>query len=245
MERAAVVAAAVALTAAAARLRAGASRSSSARTISSSSRSSSSASAASSSAGGFWAVTDLRFTSWAPARSDRPTPARPSFDPIGALATAAGRLGLDFAAGYDGDGREFGAFDPSSPRGIRNNNPGNIERGEPWRGLAAEQTDPRFAVFSSPVWGLRAMAVTLATYRERHGLRTIGRMIGRWAPSHENDTGAYARTVATACGISADAELIPSRHGPLMMASMIGVENGRQPYPLELIARGAREGGFA
>jgi len=40
---------------------------------------------------------------------------------------------------------------PAIPRGIRNHNPGNIEKGDPWQGLAADQSgDPRFAVFAAP-----------------------------------------------------------------------------------------------
>ena len=43
------------------------------------------------------------------------------------------------------------------PRGIRNNNPLNIERSKSkWQGLAEHQRDPRFAQFKSMTWGIRA-----------------------------------------------------------------------------------------
>lgn len=45
------------------------------------------------------------------------------------------------------------------PRGIRNNNPGNIRRSsDPWQGLAKEQIDREFFKFKSSVYGIRALA---------------------------------------------------------------------------------------
>lgn len=32
-----------------------------------------------------------------------------------------------------------------TPRGIRNNNPGNLDKGSPWQGLVANPDEPRFA----------------------------------------------------------------------------------------------------
>ena len=57
-----------------------------------------------------------------------------------------------------------------TPRGIRNNNPGNIECGSPWQGLRPqnERTDNRFAQFADQVFGIRALACVLITY---HGGR--------------------------------------------------------------------------
>ena len=49
--------------------------------------------------------------------------------------------------------------DAELPRGIRNHNPGNIDKGADWEGLADDQSsDSRFCVFKDPVWGIRAMA---------------------------------------------------------------------------------------
>lgn len=86
------------------------------------------------------------------------------------------------------------------PRGVRNFNPGNIELGDPWQGLADKQTDGRFAQFRSPAWGIRALARTLITYQDKHGIRTVTGAINRWAPPVENDTGAYVRAVQQAVG---------------------------------------------
>ena len=54
------------------------------------------------------------------------------------------------------------------PRGIRNKNPGNIKLGTKWDGLADEQSDPVFCVFSEAVWGIRALMRILLTYRFTH-----------------------------------------------------------------------------
>ena len=35
------------------------------------------------------------------------------------------------------------------PRGIRNNNPGNIRHSDQWKGLTPEQPDPDFCTFST------------------------------------------------------------------------------------------------
>ena len=88
------------------------------------------------------------------------------------------------------------------PRGVRNNNPGNIELGDPWQGLGPvnERTDPRFAQFVSPAYGIRALARTLITYQDKHNIRTVTGAINRWAPPVENDTGAYVRAVQKAVG---------------------------------------------
>ncbi|MDG9783688.1 structural protein [Metapseudomonas otitidis] len=87
---------------------------------------------------------------------------------------------------------------PETPRGIRNFNPGNIERTSTrWQGMALDQSsDPRFIVFAHPVWGIRAIARTLITYQDTHGLRSVQQIIQRWAPATENNTAAYVAAVS-------------------------------------------------
>lgn len=86
--------------------------------------------------------------------------------------------------------------DQQPTRGVRNNNPGNIRRSrDPWQGLSGAQTDTAFFVFTSPAYGIRALAKTLITYQDKHGLRTIEDIIARWAPSNENNTAAYIGAV--------------------------------------------------
>lgn len=125
------------------------------------------------------------------------------------------------------------------PRGIRNNNPGNIDRkaGTVWKGMADDQsTDSRFAVFTAPEWGIRAMARVLRTYMGR-GQNTIAKIIATWAPPTENDTRSYVAAVSRAVGHPADA-LVTDAQLPGIIAAIIQHENGQQPYPPDLIARG-------
>ena len=94
----------------------------------------------------------------------------------------------------------------SLPRGIRNNNPGNLEWGDPWQGLKprSQATDKRFAEFTTPAYGIRALARTLITYYDKRKARdgskidTVREIIERWAPAFENNVNAYANQVGKA-----------------------------------------------
>ncbi|MDD3181302.1 MAG: structural protein P5 [Alphaproteobacteria bacterium] len=119
------------------------------------------------------------------------------------------------------------------PRGIRNNNPGNLRlTKDPWQGLAETQTDTEFFVFQSPIYGIRALARTLIKYQDKHGLRTIRQIIGRWAPSVENDTVAYAKAVSDETGFAPDVALDMHKYEQLkaLVTAIIQHENGQQPY---------------
>lgn len=85
-------------------------------------------------------------------------------------------------------------------RGIRNHNPGNIRHGNKWQGLAENQTDPAFCVFTSNVYGCRALLKILNTYVNKYNCSTVKDIISRWAPSTENNTSAYILYVANALG---------------------------------------------
>lgn len=119
------------------------------------------------------------------------------------------------------------------PRGIRNHNPGNIEWGDPWQGLLpiVERSDPRFAQFTLPTFGIRALARVLIAYQDKHGIRTIEAAINRWAPPVENDTGAYAAHVAGMAGVGAKARLDFHRYEHLrpLVEGIIRHENGAGP----------------
>jgi len=126
------------------------------------------------------------------------------------------------------------------PRGIRNNNPGNIERdGTRWQGMAARQTDGRFIVFSEARWGIRAIARILITYQDKRraadGSRidTVRKFISRWAPPVENNTDAYARAVANALGVGVDDPDIDVYDYDTMrglVSAIIQFENGSPPW---------------
>ena len=119
------------------------------------------------------------------------------------------------------------------PRGIRNNNPGNIRRNnDPWQGLAKDQTDREFFTFQSAVYGIRALARLLITYQDKYGLCTIEGIITRWAPAIENNTASYIQAVARNTGFSALQTLDMHRfeHLKPVVEAIIQHENGQQPY---------------
>lgn len=123
------------------------------------------------------------------------------------------------------------------PRGIRNNNPGNLRHGEKWQGMATEQTDKAFITFVSPEYGIRAMVKLFATYRDRYGLTSIRDIITRYAPATENNTEAYISAVAKEIGMAKDGNVGPDDM-PAFIAAVIRHENGQQPYSAATIAAG-------
>lgn len=131
------------------------------------------------------------------------------------------------------------ALTPDAPRGMRNNNPGNVEAGaDRWEGQTG--SDGRFATFETPEAGIRALARTLLTYQDKHGLNTVEGIIGRWAPPGENNTKAYARAVADAVGFepTAQLDLKDAKVLQALTRAIIRHENGRQPYAEDVIRAG-------
>lgn len=125
--------------------------------------------------------------------------------------------------------------DDPRPRGIRNNNPGNIRRGKDrWQGQAADGADPDFVVFSSPAAGLRALMKTLLTYHRKYGLDTVQSIVNRWAPPHENATDHYATAVARRLNAGRYSELDLENACLLakLAAAIVRHENGKARPPL-------------
>lgn len=126
------------------------------------------------------------------------------------------------------------------PRGIRNHNPLNIERGCNWQGACGQ--DGRFVVFSSSFHGIRAGARVMNTYRQRHGITSIKGIIHRWAPPADNNpTASYISYVCGQTGIFADTELRVADY-PKVIAAMIRFENGQCPYSRDEINQAVKAG---
>lgn len=120
------------------------------------------------------------------------------------------------------------------PRGIRNNNPLNIRKGNNWKGERQHQSDPSFEEFESLQMGLRAGFIILRNYQRtslapKMRANTIRKIINRWAPTSENNTLKYIETVAKRSGLNPD-ELIAYKDKPRMLAvveAMCFVECGQ------------------
>ena len=126
--------------------------------------------------------------------------------------------------------------DQPTPRGIRNNNPGNIRWSTiEWNGLvsADQRTDPDFCQFVSPYYGLRALALNVHSYFARHGLKTVRGIITRWAPPEENDTHAYINCIAERMQVSADQDISLDDWLTLhnLVSAITTEENGLGPLP--------------
>ncbi len=128
------------------------------------------------------------------------------------------------------------------PRGIRNNNPGNIRWGDNWQGLKKDgkQQDSSFCVFTNAVYGIRALAKVLKNYQRLYGLNTPRKIINRYAPPNENQTLAYINSVAQQLGMTPDTEVNLTETGVLtvFIKAIIRHENGIQPYKDETIQKG-------
>ncbi|MCC3717980.1 lytic transglycosylase domain-containing protein [Rouxiella badensis] len=124
------------------------------------------------------------------------------------------------------------------PKGIRNNNAGNLR----YVGQAGAVNDGTgFARFSSAYDGLKAMAKQLMRY-SRRGINTISGIINTWAPSSENNTRAYIQAISKTLGMAPDAVLNMSDPRVLsaLMGGIVQHENGRNPYTRELVGQAAR-----
>ncbi len=133
-----------------------------------------------------------------------------------------------------------GEASADGPRGVRNNNPGNLEASSsnPWVGQTG--SDGRFAKFETPEHGIRALGRNLLSY-QRQGIDTVSDIINRWAPpSDNNDTAAYIKSVCAQLGVKADQPLDASNHDTLqaLCAAIIKHENGSQPYSNEQLSTG-------
>ncbi len=126
----------------------------------------------------------------------------------------------------------------SLPRGIRNNNPGNIEYGKFARHHGATGADANgFAIFPSMRAGERAMADLLQVYRSQ-GRDTIAEIVSKWAPSTQNDTSAYIASVSRQTGIGANSALSGAQYASVQRAMMIQENGGAYARMLGPQARG-------
>jgi len=130
-------------------------------------------------------------------------------------------------------------------RGVRNNNPGNIDynKANAWQGqlgLELNVPKPRFARFDEPENGIRALAKLLLTYQNKHKLKTVRQIIDRWAPPVENDTGAYANQVAKFLGVGPDEQVDINKRSTLtmMVVAIIKHENAGYAYPAGVVLEG-------
>lgn len=127
------------------------------------------------------------------------------------------------------------------PRGLRNNNPGNlVDNGDNWQGLIGTDS-AGFMIFQDCSFGIRALAIDL--YGDiRDGQNNVRRLITEFAPPGANDTEAYISAVCNYTGYSPTQTL---SNDPATLAKLIrailNVELGSQ-YSNLLSAADIQEG---
>ncbi|MBU9058328.1 structural protein P5 [Parabacteroides merdae] len=125
------------------------------------------------------------------------------------------------------------------PRGLRNNNPGNIRiNSDLFQGEIRPSKDKSFKQFETMVYGYRAIFKILRSYYNNYHFDTIRKMITRWAPPKENHTEKYIKTVSEYAGIPADDPIdINNREMMIrIVAGMSKVENGVEAVISDVIA---------
>lgn len=134
----------------------------------------------------------------------------------------------------------------SGPRGIRNNNPGNLNYAGQAGATKESGANGRFAVFGSMEEGVGALGKQLRLYAAR-GTNTIRKIVGKYAPASENNVGAYISALVSATGIDADTplNLDDAKTMQALVKGIINHENGAGHVSDAQIAAGLSGGGGA
>ena len=92
--------------------------------------------------------------------------------------------------------------------GLRQNNPGNIRSGAGFFGETGVGSG--YATFQNPLFGGRALARLLSTYKNQYGISNIDSLIDRYAPSGDNTMESrtnYKGFIANKLGVGKDDEI--------------------------------------
>ena len=118
--------------------------------------------------------------------------------------------------------------------GLRQNNPGNIRPGAGFIGETGVGSG--YATFQNPLFGGRALARLLSTYKNQYGISNVDSLIDRYAPSGDNTMESrtnYKGFIANKLGVSKDDEIdLDDDNTKLgVMKAIVEFENRNQnPY---------------
>lgn len=157
-------------------------------------------------------------------------------------------INLPRADGYGQDDEvEQRAQSSNAPRGIRNNNPGNLNYAKQ-RGATKESgPNGRFAVFNSMTEGVSALYKQIQLYFQR-GTDTISEIVNKYAPaSDNNNVMAYINSLVKATGKGAHESLASSDMSTIfsLLKGIISHENGKGYVSDDEIMRGIQVGSRA
>jgi hypothetical protein len=115
------------------------------------------------------------------------------------------------------------------PRGIRNNNPGNLViTNIPWKGKVpkSKNTDGKFEQYDTMINGIRAMIMDVRG-DIKEGTNTIATFLAEYAPQEENDLEAYIKIVCKETGFERNESLTPDKRTMCLLVKAISLhENG-------------------
>jgi hypothetical protein len=95
-------------------------------------------------------------------------------------------------------------------RGIRNNNPFNLQKtGIGWQGKVIGP-DKRFETFDSIENGIRAGVIDIVGDIGKDKQNTLNKLMATFAPEHENDTTLYVNILSEATGFAPNEVLNPN-----------------------------------
>jgi hypothetical protein len=118
--------------------------------------------------------------------------------------------------------------------GLRQNNPGNIRSGAGFFGETGVGSG--YATFQNPLFGGRALARLLSTYKNQYGISNVDSLVDRYAPSGDNSPESrsnYKGFMANKLGISKNDEIdLDDDNTKLaVMKAIVEFENKNQnPY---------------
>ena len=163
-------------------------------------------------------------------------------NPVIEHATRTNETSREFASARDYQ------VDSTSPRGIRNNNPGNIDFNESndWQGQTGIESQGRFATFETPQHGIRAMTKLLQNYDSKYDFDTLDEIVNRYAPNSENNTSGYVDALARKTGLNPNETINLSDPATMksLVTAMIEHENGMNPYSDDVINQGLQMAGL-
>ena len=117
------------------------------------------------------------------------------------------------------------------PRGIRNNNPGNlIQSSIAWKGKIPidKNTDGHFEQFENFPFGIRAMIIDVRNDILK-GKDTLQKLITAYAPPSENNTEAYIKFMEQRTGLNRNSMLQTTQSSLNSIVKAIAEqENGKQ-----------------
>ncbi|HFZ1933612.1 lytic transglycosylase [Serratia marcescens] len=137
----------------------------------------------------------------------------------------------------------------NEPRGIRNNNPGNLNYVGQNGATLEDHATPRFARFNSAFEGFAALGKQIKAYYNGTSkaagyqkLQSVEDIISRFAPASENNTQAYINKLSKMLGVGRGDSL--NIQDPQVLATLMNgitqIENGKNPYEPEMVLKAAQ-----